>query len=242
MPYTASIRRSARGCSACFQRGGRCNKIWYCKIAVCYFKVIGTLGRKKLVQRYKHKKWNFDGYAIYLLSVPYLKWRKLLKLRNQSMKYRKMIWIFPLLICGMIFFLSLQNSEDTIAISHYVQETVKNGIRVKPVNPDTSWIYNIAKFRKLAHIPEYLILGVSVAISNLFTGNKKTMHVLLKSMVLCNIVSVFDQTIKFLFPGREFDLTDIGFDWIGYFCGSVLVIIAYSFLGKTDILKRKKKA
>lgn len=192
--------------------------------------------------RYKHKKWNFDGYAIYLLSVSYLKWRKLLKLRNQSMKYRKMIWIFPLLICGMIFFLSLQNSKDTIAISHYVQETVKNGIRVKPVNPDTSWIYNIAKFRKLAHIPEYLILGVSVAISNLFTGNKKTMHVLLKSMVLCNIVSVFDQTIKFLFSGREFDLTDIGFDWIGYFCGSVLVIIAYSFLGKTDILKRKKKA
>ena len=84
-----------------------------------------------------------------------------------------MIWIFPLLICGMIFFLSLQNFKDTIAISHYVQETVKNGIRVKPVNPDTSWIYNIAKFRKLAHIPEYLILGVSVAISNLFTGNKK---------------------------------------------------------------------
>lgn len=176
------------------------------------------------------------------MSVSYLKWRKLLKLRNQSMKYRKMIWIFPLLICGMIFFLSLQNSKDTIAISHYVQETVKNGIRVKPVNPDTSWIYNIAKFRKLAHIPEYLILGVSVAISNLFTGNKKTMHVLLKSMVLCNIVSVFDQTIKFLFSGREFDLTDIGFDWIGCFCGSVLVIIAYSFLGKTDILKRKKKA
>ena len=87
-----------------------------------------------------------------------------------------------------------------------------------------------------------MILGVSVAISNLFTGNKKTKHVLLKSMVLCNIVSVFDQTIKFLFSGREFDLTDIGFDWIGYFCGSVLVIIAYSFLGKTDILKRKKKA
>lgn len=91
------------------------------------------------------------------------------------MKHRKMIWIFPLLICGIIFFLSLQNSKDTMVVSHYVQETVKNGIGSKPVNPDTSWIYNIAKFRKLAHIPEYFALGNTMMLAILVDTDRKSM-------------------------------------------------------------------
>ena len=155
------------------------------------------------------------------------------------MKHRKMIWIFPLLICGIIFFLSLQNSKDTMAVSHYVQETVKNSIRSKPVNPDTSWIYNIAKFRKLAHIPEYFALGNTMMLA-IFVDTDRKKYASSLSIISCGLISILDQTIKFLLSGREFDLTDIGFDFIGYLCGTFLVGMIYFLLQRIWWPNRKK--
>lgn len=154
------------------------------------------------------------------------------------MKYRKMIWIFPLLICGIIFFLSLQNSKDTMAVSYYVQKTVEEGIKEKPANPDVSWIYNIAKFRKLAHIPEYFALGSTLMLAILIDAERKK-YASFMSVVSCSLISILDQTIKFLLSGREFDLTDMGFDFIGYLCGTILVGMIFSLLQR--ITNNRKK-
>ncbi len=155
------------------------------------------------------------------------------------MRLRKLIWMFPLLICGIIFYLSLQNPEDTLSVSYYVQKTVEESIKEKPTNPDVSWIYNIAKFRKLAHIPEYFALGSTMMLAILVDAERKK-YAFFMSAISCSLISILDQTIKFFLSGREFDLTDIGFDFIGYLCGTFLIGMIYFLLQRIMKSNRKK--
>lgn len=60
------------------------------------------------------------------------------------------------------------------------------------------------------------------------------------SIISCGLISILDQTIKFLLSGREFDLTDIGFDFIGYLCGTFLVGMIYFLLQRIWWPNRKK--
>lgn len=74
--------------------------------------------------------------------------------------------------------------------------------------------------RKLAHTFEYFLLGLAIAywISHCGFFNNKTIW----AFVFCVSVSVVDQFSKTLIPGREFDITDFPFDFMGYIIGILL--------------------
>ena len=46
------------------------------------------------------------------------------------------------------------------------------------------------------------------------------------AVVFCAVVSICDQLCKIVVPGREFDITDIPFDVMGYLIGILFVYVA----------------
>ena len=48
----------------------------------------------------------------------------------------------------------------------------------------------------------------------------------LLAVVFCAVVSICDQLSKIVVPGREFDITDIPFDVMGYLIGILFVYVA----------------
>lgn len=138
---------------------------------------------------------------------------------------KNLIWGLPIAVCCVIFYLTLQNNEDTMIVARTAQKIITDSVNIPTKNPDRSWIYNIAKMRKLAHIPEYALLGATVAISwRMYTLSRK--KVFCRSICMCLAISLLDQTMKQFLAGREFDVTDIPFDIIG----SVLGILVSFFI------------
>ena len=70
--------------------------------------------------------------------------------------------------------------------------------------------------RKLSHIPEYFLLGLSSVIA---LGKRW------KAGMLCVAVSLMYQIVKGILPGREFDWRDMPFDLIGYVIGILVMAI-----------------
>lgn len=70
--------------------------------------------------------------------------------------------------------------------------------------------------RKLGHIPEYLLLGVSsvIALSRWW-----------KAGILCVSVSFVDQIVKGILPGRKFDFVEMRFDFLGYAVGIAIITL-----------------
>ena len=79
------------------------------------------------------------------------------------------------------------------------------------------WALDGHWFRTLAHIPEYFLLDVAVAIA---FANKKM------CLVICAAVGLLDELVKVWLPGREFDPIDLSFDIIGAAIGIALVSLA----------------
>ena len=77
--------------------------------------------------------------------------------------------------------------------------------------------------RKFAHSVEYLLMGVASSFSFLVWGRKRPY---LLAVVFCAVVSICDQLSKIVVPGREFDITDIPFDVMGYLIGIIFVYVA----------------
>lgn len=76
--------------------------------------------------------------------------------------------------------------------------------------------------RKLGHIPEYLLLGLSSVIA---------LRKWWKAGILCVGVSLLDQIVKWFLPGREFDFVDMRFDFIGYVVGIVAITLVIRIKG-----------
>ncbi len=88
------------------------------------------------------------------------------------------------------------------------------------------WNVEYVILRKLAHTVEYSALGVA---ASLFFSDRK--HTVLNPLIFCAIISIVDQMSKIAIPGREFDITDWPFDFLGYVIG-VLVIATGSVYWK----------
>lgn len=118
----------------------------------------------------------------------------------------------PLLIALiLIIFFNLQSKEDSMKLSNYVANLFKDNV------------YIYTHIRKLAHIVEYFILGISTYI------------VLKKKSIYLNIlISLLDQTLKYLLPIRHFDITDIPYDLIGYLTAYALCFIIISVKTKEN--------
>lgn len=104
-----------------------------------------------------------------------------------------------------------------MALSESFQQFFMQLFRVDVSSMDVPrWAMDGHWFRTLAHIPEYFLLGTSVAIA---FSNKKL------CLVICVLVGLLDELVKIWLPGREFDPIDLCFDIIGAATGIAFVAI-----------------
>lgn len=89
-----------------------------------------------------------------------------------------------------------------------------------------SWWYQ--NIRKLGHVPEYFSLGITASMAWYVTSRKRAY---LKAAIFCAIVSLSDQLVKRLLPTREFDATDLSFDFVGYVLG-IMIIMSVIYICK----------
>ncbi len=83
-------------------------------------------------------------------------------------------------------------------------------------DPNGRWWNDATQFRKVGHVIEYFILGISA--QSLF----KRMSI---SILVCAIISMTDQLAKIYIPKRHFDVSDLPFDVIGYISAILIVFV-----------------
>ena len=129
----------------------------------------------------------------------------------------------------LIFGLTMQNSVESGELSQRVQQALQKA--AEKAENDAGFLHvSNHTFRKYAHTAEFLLLGISATL--LFAREK---HTFLKALLLCMVISLADQTLKLLVPGREFDWTDFPYDAVGYFVGTgVSAILRKIIAGKRD--------
>lgn len=131
---------------------------------------------------------------------------------------RMLVFLSLLLILG----LTLQDAEGTTELSggfreNLIQMVQKLGISEEQMN--LAWWNDPGHVRKLGHVLEYFILGLSSA----FLFWKRGKNFVLKALLFCAVVSILDQLLKKCLPTRHFDATDLPFDLVGY-GGGILVV------------------
>lgn len=136
-------------------------------------------------------------------------------------KHHVRLFAWLLVFCNIAFILALtlQDSAGTMQLSTEARDTVVQVTNTPVEVARQSWWYQ--NIRKLGHIPEYLALGVTASFAWYVTSRK---WAYLKAFGLCAFVSVSDQMVKGLLPTREFDVTDLPFDLVGYMVGILVVM------------------
>ena len=153
--------------------------------------------------------------------------------------------VFSLTVLGLsvilILSLTLQSNKGTGALTNSALQVVissaeKTGMSREEVL--AQWWANPDFIRKLAHIPEYFILGFASLFVFRFLKIKNCIN---KSFVFCLCLSILDQTIKGILPTREFDITDLPIDFLGYGIGIFSAVLLISICRYILSLRNKKK-
>lgn len=129
-------------------------------------------------------------------------------------------WIFVFIITTILF-LTLQNSQDTLALSGTVTKCIKSFMIHHELS--TAWISE-GVIRKIAHIVEYFFLGICAMLA-ISAGGRRVYFSLPISLMICSAISSCDQILKDYLPTREFDVADLIFDAVGYVTGIAIITV-----------------
>ena len=132
-------------------------------------------------------------------------------------------WIFVVLSLLLILGLTLQDAEGTTELSGGFRENLIQMVQKLGISKEQlilAWWNDPGHVRKLGHVLEYFILGLSSA----FLFWKRGKNFVLKALLFCAVVSILDQLLKKCLPTRHFDATDLPFDLVGY-GGGILVVV-----------------
>jgi VanZ family protein len=144
-------------------------------------------------------------------------WKKLLG--NRDRKALVISLVFVLITLCILFYLTFQTPDDTVALSERVGHL--------PVVEDfLNWVSTFVDWsvRQWAHVFEFLIIGICVSIFYIFaTKNIWTMLVL--AVLTCMCISLCDQSVRIFIVGRHFDSFDLVLDAQGYVSAIVVVSI-----------------
>lgn len=146
-------------------------------------------------------------------------------------KLKIVSWMLVIINIALILALTLQDAATTVQLSTETRDVVVQITNTPVEVARQSWWY--VNIRKLGHIPEYLALGLTMTFAWYVTRGKVLYW---RSLFLCALVSVSDQIIKGFLPTREFDATDLPFDFVGYVVGILIVTVV------VKICERKKKS
>ncbi len=133
----------------------------------------------------------------------------------------------------MIMMLTFQKSSETLALSSTITSHLKTALVQSGISfRDIAWV-NEGNVRRLAHVCEYFVLGVT-ALFALTAVYRNYFYTVPSSLVVCALVSYGDQLIKGVLPTREFDYVDLYLDLLGYVMGICVALIVL-LLGKLVI-------
>lgn len=137
--------------------------------------------------------------------------------------FKKYISILLLILAILLIIVfTLQPGSASAALTmHFVNVIEKVNNKLNHTKAD--WYSFYILVRKFAHSMEYLVTGVTSSFFCLVWGKKRPY---LMAIVFCAVVSICDQLSKIVVPGREFDITDIPFDVMGYLIGILFVHVA----------------
>ena len=141
-----------------------------------------------------------------------------------SERLKKFIpWIFVVLSLLLILGLTLQDAEGTTELSEGFQKKLIQMVQTLGISEEQlnlAWWNDPGHVRKLGHVLEYFMLGLSSA----FLFCKRGKKFVLQALVFCTVVSILDQILKECLPTRHFDVTDLPYDFVGY--GSGVLVVA----------------
>ena len=142
-----------------------------------------------------------------------------------------LLWILVLAWMGLIFYFSSQNSIESTNQSRSI---VNKTVIVE--NKNESELVSIdAKIRKIAHVCEFLVLGVLVC----FLIKEYTLDIR-KILFICFIIGIIyacsDELHQLYVPGRSGEISDVIIDTSGLLLGEILF-----YLSGLKIWKKVKK-
>ena len=140
-------------------------------------------------------------------------------LSNRDRKALVISLVFVLITLCILFYLTFQTPDDTVALSERVGHL--------PVVDDfLNWVGAFVDWsvRQWAHAFEFLIIGMCVSIFYAFAAKKiRLMPVL--ALLTCMCISLCDQSVRIFIVGRHFDSFDLVLDALGYVSAIVVVSI-----------------
>lgn len=156
--------------------------------------------------------------------------------KNCAKPFLKIIsWLLVVLAVSAILCLTFQNIEQTARITNATRQMIISTAEEQGIEREVTverWWSNTDILRKIAHIIEFIPLGLTVLAAGTLTFKTKKIK---KCVMICMIVSISDQLLKILVPGREFDALDLFFDAVGYFIG---ILLSYCLI-KLILIKRE---
>lgn len=140
-------------------------------------------------------------------------------LSNRDRKALVISLVFVLITLCILFYLTFQTPDDTVALSERVGHL--------PVVEDfLNWASTFVDWsvRQWAHVFEFLIIGICVSIFYV-CATKKIWLMPVLALLTCMCISLCDQSVRIFIVGRHFDSFDLVLDALGYVSAIVVVSI-----------------
>ncbi len=148
-------------------------------------------------------------------------------------------WHFGICIIAITLIYIWNNSLQSAIVSNgqskRVLEVIEEVFRTPPL--DTEEAQRIV--RKAAHVLEFALLGLEMALLLYFTGKMRRQN--LMAIFFIGLASaVMDETIQ-VFSQRGSQVMDIWIDFAGFASGIGITLVAYTLFSKVLIHTRKQK-
>lgn len=139
-----------------------------------------------------------------------------------------------LLWAGMIFLLSMQNGEQTAAVSGGIAKTIANILYLGPTEQQIQTVH--AAIRKLAHVGLFLIWGLLLSAAALYMSRQRRGVAMGIAAVLLIAYAFFDEWHKIFIDGRHFSFSEAVLNAVS---GLAAIGLTYFFAELT--VKRRRK-
>lgn len=155
-------------------------------------------------------------------------------------KFKFLIWLFPILVCVLIFLFSAETAEESTGISFPLTvDIMESWGNVFHLGWDDAKVYQMAEnaeffVRKAAHMSEYAFLAISVLTACLVSLSFTKVQVAL-SVLFCVLYAASDEIHQLFVPGRAGKFVDVCIDSTGVVIGTLL------FLGIRKKIRQKNR-
>lgn len=141
-----------------------------------------------------------------------------------DLKKQIILGILLAVVAASVLFFTFQGPHETVSLSEHVREwAIKIGYKG-----------DMLQFRSDIHLVEYFIVGIVSSLFCLAMG----WRIWAAAIIGCSF-GLIDEIIKIFLPTREFDLIDLGKDFIGVWIATIIVLLLSNLV--QDKYKTRKK-